>query len=223
MASEKVDMIRLIILATADRDEAIEAKEFTKKVGVAVKRNILDELAADGLLEKVPKLTKSGKPSKTFLYRTSRKGIKQYKSMLNRFISSRIEDRLAELSRAYESGRKQILEILNDLEVRIKRLSEMSREIPASAPHIDRDSFLRVLESTYMELLPRSQMSPMVKISDLRRKIMANLGITREEFDRELISLHEEDPYKIQLSSGAGSVEEGLETRRGVYHYVLIK
>ncbi|MGC9203041.1 MAG: hypothetical protein ACP5HX_10290 [Thermoproteota archaeon] len=52
---------------------------------------------------------------------------------------------------------------------------------------------------------------------------MEQLNITRETFDKLLVTLNEEDPYKVQLYTGSGSEEEGVKTKRGMFHLVLIK
>jgi hypothetical protein len=83
--------------------------------------------------------------------------------------------------------------------------------------------FLNALKLAYFDLVQRSPVAPLVEISDLRNALMEQLNITRETFDKLLVTLNEEDPYKVQLYTGSGSEEEGVKTKRGMFHLVLIK
>jgi RNA polymerase subunit RPABC4/transcription elongation factor Spt4 len=88
---------------------------------------------------------------------------------------------------------------------------------------IEEKKFLNKLESSYRDLASRSIIAPMVKISDLRKAVMEDLKISREEFDRMIVDLHYRDPYMVQFFTGVGPKEEGIETWRGVFQYALIK
>ncbi|MEM3713192.1 MAG: hypothetical protein QXR97_06630 [Thermoproteota archaeon] len=112
-----------------------------------------------------------------------------------------------------EAGREYCIRKAESLKlVRYFRVKQVSDEV-----------FLEALKSSYRNLLKTSPITPYVKISDLRMRLMSELGISSDEFDRRIIELNNSNPYSVQLHVGSGEPSEGVKTARGVYHYVIIK
>jgi predicted nuclease with TOPRIM domain len=214
-------VFQLLILFFADKPEGIDSKEVSKKIGTGVNKTHLESLLKLGLLEKVKRVGKSGKPLKSYLYRTSLRGKKQYLNYLDDSMKVYLlKDRIVELITEYEILVGQIDKSLKSFNERLSSIYEFKEK---EQKVLERGSFVNVLESTYNELVQKSPMTPMVKISDLRDHVMGKIGISREQFDNELIYLNEQDPYEVQFYTGVGSEENGIKTRRGIYHYVIIK
>jgi len=216
--SEELSIFQLLILYFSDKQEGVDNKELSRKIGIEVKRKHLETLLKFGFLEKVVKVGKRGKPLKNYLYRTSQKGKEQYSKYLNEQIKSfLIRTKLSELLVRYRDTVTQIESSLKSFE------DALSSTAKIETRGLEEKSFTSLLESAYDELVQRSPVAPMVRISDLRKYVIDKTGILKEEFDNELSLLSEKDPYKFQLFTGIGSEEEGLKTRKGICHYVIIK
>lgn len=232
---KQLSLVQLLILHLADTPNGVEDKEVSKKIGTNVK-TLMDKLAKDELLEKIPRVGKSGKPlKKSSLYRTSLKGKEQYKKFFDELLEEPVKYYLLKdkvtnltqmLSKEYASSVEQINRILKDFE---EKLDWMNKGLYSKGTEkaeqftVGKDSFLSALKMVYFDLVQRSPVAPLVKVSDLRNALMEQLNITRETFDKLLVTLNEEDPYKVQLYTGSGSEEEGVKTKRGMFHLVLIK
>lgn len=232
---KQLSLIQLLILHLADTPNGIEDKEVSKKIGINVK-TIMNKLAKDELLERIPKVGKKGKPlKKSSLYRTSSKGKEQYKNFFNKLLEEPVKYYLLKdkvvnsaqvLSKEYANNVEQINRILKSFEEKLDWVSKSLyfEEIQkAEQPTTEKESFLSALKLAYFDVVNRSPVAPLVKVSDLRNALIERLNITKETFDKLLVALNEEDPYKVQLYTGSGSEEEGIKTKRGMFHLVLIK
>lgn len=115
--------------------------------------------------------------------------------------------------RTTEAGRKYCIRKAESLKlIKYLRVKQVSDE-----------AFLNALKSSYRSLVKMSPIAPYVKISDLRMRVVNELGISGSEFDKRIIELNNTNPYSIQLHVGSGEPSEGVKTIRGVYHYVIIK
>lgn len=232
---KQLSLIQLLILHFADTPNGIDDKEISRKIGINAKK-LMNRLAKDELLEKIPRIGKSGKPlKKSSLYRTSQKGREQYKKFFDEFLEEPVKCYLLKdkvinstqaLSKEYAGSVEQINRILKNFGEKLDWVSkslypEEAKKTEQSV--VEKDSFLNALRLTYFDLVQRSPVAPLVKVSDLRNAVMKQLNITRETFDKLLVTLNEEDPYKVQLYTGSGSEEEGVKTKRGMFHLVLIK
>ncbi|MGB9895868.1 MAG: hypothetical protein ACPLN2_08225 [Thermoproteota archaeon] len=232
---KQLSLIQLLILHFADTPNGIDDKEISRKIGINAKK-LMNRLAKDELLEKIPRIGKSGKPlKKSSLYRTSQKGREQYKKFFDEFLGEPVKCYLLKdkvinstqaLSKEYAGSVEQINRILKNFGEKLDWVSKSLYPEEAKKteqPIVEKDSFLNALRLTYFDLVQRSPVAPLVKVSDLRNALMEQLNITRETFDKLLVTLNEEDPYKVQLYTGSGSEEEGVKTKRGMFHLVLIK
>ncbi|MEM0172339.1 MAG: hypothetical protein QXV57_07240, partial [Thermoproteota archaeon] len=217
---QKLSIFQLLILFFSDRQEGTDCKELSRSIGVSVSKKHLEHLLKLGFLEKVTKIGKKGKPLRSYLYRTSQKGKEQYLSYLGEPVKAYLlKNKATELLKEYRSLIEEVNTSLRNFEGKLSLMAEVKEE---QRP-FERDSLINLLESTYSELVQRSQVAPMVKISDLRKHIVEKTGMTKEQFDKELIFLSEQDPYKVQLFTGTGSEEDGVKTRKGICYYVIIR
>jgi hypothetical protein len=216
----ELSIFQLLILFFADKQEGTDHKELSRKIGIKISRRHLESLLKLGFLEKTTKVGKKGKLLKNRLYRTSPKGKEQYLSCLSEPVKAYLlRNKVAELLKGYRSLVEEVSSSLKNFEGKLSSIAEVKEEQGI----FKRDSFINLLESTYNELAQKSQVAPMVKISDLRKYMMEKTGTSKEQFDNELISLSEQDPHKVQLFTGAGSEEEGLKTRKGICYYAIIR
>ncbi|MGC8912195.1 MAG: hypothetical protein ACP5K8_08975, partial [Nitrososphaeria archaeon] len=88
---KQLSLIQLLILHFADTPNGIDDKEISRKIGINAKK-LMNRLAKDELLEKIPRIGKSGKPlKKSSLYRTSQKGREQYKKFFDEFLEEPVK------------------------------------------------------------------------------------------------------------------------------------
>jgi len=216
----ELSIFQLLILFFADKQEGTDCKELSRKIGVSVNNKHLEPLLKLGFLEKKAKVGKKGKPLKSYLFKTSQKGREQYLNYLSEPLKAYLlRNKVAELLKDYRSITEKIDSSLKNFD---KELSSIA-EVKEGQKTIEKDSFINLLESTYNELVQRSPIAPMVRISDLRKYIMEKTGMPKEQIDNELIFLNEQDPYKVQLFIGTGNEEDGLLTKKGLCQYVIIK
>lgn len=216
--NEELSVFQLLILYFSDKQEGVDNKELSRKIGIEVKRKHLETLLKLGFLEKVVRVNKRGKPLKSYLYRTSQKGKEQCSKYLSEQIKSYLSrTKLSELLDRYRYTITQVESSLKSFE------EVLSSVIKIETRGFEEESFVNLLESAYDELVQRSPVAPMVRVSELRKYVMNKIGISKEEFDNELSLLNEKDPYKFQLFTGTGNEEDGLRTRKGICYYAVIK
>ncbi|MEM2940960.1 MAG: hypothetical protein QW304_05365 [Thermoproteota archaeon] len=143
---------------------------------------------------------------------------KEFKELVKRGYLEPVTEkgRVAKKYRTTESGRVFCIGKLGKLSL-VKYAKQVESE------EVSDELFLKVLRSVYMSLIKASPIAPYVKISLLRTKVLDELNISSEEFDRRVIRLNSSNPYAMQLHVGSGDPSEGIRTARGVYHYAIIK
>lgn len=143
---------------------------------------------------------------------------KEFKELVKRGYLEPVEEkgRVAKKYRTTESGRAFCTGKLGKHPL-VKYAKQVESE------EVSDEIFLKVLRSAYMSLIKASPIAPYVKISLLRMKVLDELKISGEEFDRRVIRLNSSNPYAMQLHVGSGDPSEGIRTARGVYHYAIIK
>ncbi|MBO3839891.1 MAG: hypothetical protein QXN75_01515 [Thermoproteota archaeon] len=152
--------------------------------------------------------------SKEDIKKKSRVSEKEFKELIKKGYLKPVKTRNRMVKyRTTEVGREYCIRKANDLKlIKYFKVKQVSDEV-----------FLSALKSAYTSLLKTSPITPYVKISDLRVKLMNELGISSDEFDRRIVELNNSNPYSVQLHVGSGEPREGVTTARGVYHYVIIK
>jgi len=152
--------------------------------------------------------------SKSDIKKASRLGEKEFQELVRkRYLEPvKVKGRVVKY-RTTEAGREYCMNKAKSLKLfKYLRIRQVSDEF-----------FINALKSAYSNLVKTSPIAPYVKISDLRMKLVSELGIAHDEFDRKIIELNSSNPYVVQLHTGSGEPSEGVKTVRGVYHYVIIK
>lgn len=224
MMEKTYSLLQALLLYIADRPMGISQKEISDKIGINItpKTVALNKLINLGLLEKIP-MEKREKSKKrvSYLYRTTTKGREEYRRYLGMQTISDLKEASDKLQKASKEYYDQVNEILKIFEERLMLLA--STQTVSFEETFSEADFLYQLKTAYAELVRMSPIAPMVRISDLRTNVMEKLKISKEQFDKRLVYLSEKDPYRVQLFTGSESKEEGVQTKKGICHYVLLK
>jgi hypothetical protein len=143
---------------------------------------------------------------------------KEFKELVKKGYLKPVEEK-AKATKKYrttESGRVFCIGKLGKIPL-VKYVKQVESE------QVSDEMFLKVLRSAYMGLVKTSPIAPYVKIPLLRAKVLDELKMSGEEFDKRVIELNSNNPYAIQLHVGSGDPSEGVRTSRGVYHYAIVK
>lgn len=100
----------------------------------------------------------------------------------------------------------------------ILRVLELKKE-----KTIDENTFLEATREEYTKLAKTSPMAPYVSIKLLRDFVCKRLNFDETDFNVMLLSIANNDPYSVQLSTSGGEHGEGIIYGRSECHAAIIK